>query len=447
MKPYVFVLIILSVICFGANQQPEKSELDALLLNVINDASSTGRIDFFKLPSSDNWDEIPRDPLNPITRQKVELGKFLFHETGLAKDPNNKKSINSYSCASCHIASAGFQANIAQGIGEGGLGFGSKGEKRISDAEYEFEDIDVQPIRTPSILNAAFQNITTWNGRFGANGLNRYTRKKWMKGTPEAFNLLGFDGVETQAIAAMKVHRSDVNSKLFKSTTYRQLFKAAYPALSIRSIKNKHIGLAIAAYERTVVSNEAPFQRWLSGDYDAMTEEEKQGAVLFFTKAKCVNCHTGPALNSMEFYALGMYDLTHKNREVLIKDLKKAKKINLGRGGFTEMETDYYKFKVPQLYNLADSPFYGHGASFNSIEEIVKYKNKGIKENMFVPNRHIAVQFRPLGLNDDEIDQLVQFLEKSLYDPNLERYVPKTLPSGNCFPNGDEVSIEDLGCS
>lgn len=446
MKPYAFVLIILSVICFGANQKPKMNKLDANLKRILQDASSSGSIDFFKLPGANDWDKIPQDPLNPITKQKVELGKLLFHETGLAKDPNNKKSINGYSCASCHIASAGFQANVAQGIGEGGLGFGLKGEKRKGDDEYDFEDIDVQPIRTPSILNSAFQNITTWNGRFGANGINRYTKKKWVKGSPEAFNLLGFDGVETQAIAAMKVHKSDANLRLFKSTSYKQLFKAAYPSLSINSIKNKHIGLVIAAYERTVISNEAPFQKWLSGDFNAMTEEEKQGAILFFTKAKCVNCHTGPALNSTAFYALGMYDLGHKNRDVLIKDLKAAKKLNLGRGGFTEMETDYYKFKVPQLYNLADSPFYGHGASFNSIKEVIKYKNKGIKENLFVLDSKIDVQFKPLGLSDVEIDQLVQFLEKSLYDPNLERYVPETLPSGNCFPNGDEVSIEDLGC-
>jgi len=446
MKPYVFALLISSVICFGANRQPKISKLDATLKQILQNTSNTGKIDFFKLPTSNDWDKIPQDILNPITKEKVELGKFLFHETGLAKDPNNKKSINSYSCASCHIASAGFQANVVQGIGEGGSGFGQKGEKRIIDGEYDFEDIDVQPIRTSSILNSAYQNVTTWNGKFGANGLNKYTRKKWIKGSPEAFNLLGFEGVETQAIAAMKVHRSDANSQLFKATAYKQLFKAAYPKLSTNSIKNKHVGLTIAAYERTVVSNEAPFQKWLGGDFNAMTEQEKQGAILFFTKAKCVNCHTGPALNSTAFYALGMYDLGHKNRDVLIKDLKKAKKMNLGRGGFTELKSDYYKFKVPQLYNLSDSPFYGHGASFNSIKEIVNYKNNGIKENIFVPDNQINVQFKPLGLSDVEIDQLVQFLEKSLYDPNLQRYVPKALPSGNCFPNGDRISVEDLGC-
>jgi len=114
---------------------------------------------------------------------------------------------------------------------------------------------------------------------------------------------------------------------------------------------------------------------------------------------------------------------------------------------FTKNEADNYKFKVPQLYNLADSPFYGHGASFTSLKDLVNYKNKAIKENVNVPSNKLDENFKPLGLTDLEVDQLVQFLKKSLHDPNLDRYVPKALPSGNCFPNNDEVSVEELGCS
>jgi len=243
-----------------------------------------------------------------------------------------------------------------------------------------------------------------------------------------------------------QVHRLDVAETLFGKAEYVALFENAFPSLPVESIENEHIGLALAAYERALITNEAPFQKWLNGEVDALSEIEKKGALLFFSKAKCASCHNGPALNSMSFNALGMKDLNQQSG-VLIKDEKEAETANLGRGGFTNNEADNYKFKVPQLYNLADSPFYGHGSSFTSLKELVEYKNKAIKENTNVPDDSLDEDFTPLGLTDVEIDQLVQFLEKSLYDANLDRYVPKALPSGNCFPNNDEVSIEQLGCS
>ena len=77
---------------------------------------------------------------------------MLFHETGIATNPNMEESMHMYSCASCHHAKAGFQSGILQGIGEGGNGFGINGEGRFKNALYAESDLDVQPIRTPSAL-------------------------------------------------------------------------------------------------------------------------------------------------------------------------------------------------------------------------------------------------------------------------------------------------------
>ncbi|MFB0908315.1 MAG: cytochrome-c peroxidase, partial [Spirosomataceae bacterium] len=116
-----------------------------------------------------------------------------------------------------------------------------------------------------------------------------------------------------------------------------------------------------------------------------------------------------------------------------------------GRAEFTGKSSDMYKYKVPQLYNLKDSPFYGHGASFTSVREVVAYKNKGIKQNPKVANTQLSGDFKPLGLNETEMDAITDFLENALRDPNLERYVPKRLPSGLAFPNNDAQSRTDLG--
>ncbi|MBV6442980.1 MAG: hypothetical protein EPGJADBJ_04708 [Saprospiraceae bacterium] len=106
-----------------------------------------------------------------------------------------------------------------------------------------------------------------------------------------------------------------------------------------------------------------------------------------------------------------------------------------------------YKFKVPQLYNLKNTGFYFHGASKQSLREVVEYFNNGIPENPDVPAGQIAAQFRPLGLTGQEMTDLVEFLENGLYDPNLERYAPVQTLSGNCFPNNDPLSRVETGCN
>jgi len=118
-----------------------------------------------------------------------------------------------------------------------------------------------------------------------------------------------------------------------------------------------------------------------------------------------------------------------------------------GRGGFTGNPDDDYKFKTPQLYNLKGLQFFGHGGSFSSVKEIIEYKNEAIAENTDVPANKLSPFFEPLHLTETEIDQLTLFIENSLYDDNLMRYVPESLPSGNCFPNADFMSSSDLGCN
>jgi cytochrome c peroxidase len=183
----------------------------------------------------------------------------------------------------------------------------------------------------------------------------------------------------------------------------------------------------------------------MKGNMYAMKEDEKRGALLFFGKAECSSCHTGPALNSMNFYALGMGDFVDCPEPTLKTQANDS--ANLGRGSFTGNPADHYKFKVPQLYNLKDAPFYGHGGSLRTIRQVLQYKNNAIIENPRVPKDKVHNQFTPLGLTNDEINDLEAFLSKSLYDYNLTRYIPSSLPTGQCFPNADPQSRVDLHCN
>ena len=261
-------------------------------------------------------------------------------------------------------------------------------------------------------------------------------------------NHLGFSGLESQAMGGVKVHRQRTNPELFDSTEYKTLFERSFPESSAEEIYGRvNIGLAIAAYERTLLANKAPFQRWLRGESDAMDEKMKQGAIVFFDKGNCVACHSGPSLANNEFHALGMQDL--EGDDVVLIDTAVVDQIeaaNLGRGGFTQKREDNYTFKVPQLYNLKDSPFYGHGGNFNSVKDVVDYKNNAIKQNANVPDESLSGLFAALNLDSEEISNLVYFIEEGLYDDDLSRYEPESIPSGFCFPNNDPQSAVEKGC-
>ncbi|MFZ1749418.1 MAG: cytochrome c peroxidase [Saprospiraceae bacterium] len=452
MKTLYFILIyaflIMSILSCSSDTSSvdntnESMLVDVELVSLLKNQAPNGQLSYFELPSSDNYSKIPQDPKNPITQEKVALGGFLFHETALGIDPKDPKLKGTYSCASCHHVAAGFQAGTFQGIGEGGLGFGVRGEMR--QLKPGVLQPDVQPLRSPSAMNGAYQPNQLWNGQFGATHLNNGTESNWAKGTPIETNFQGFEGLETQAIAGMGVHRLNINDELLKIKAYKQLFDKSFPNVpESERYSIKTAGLAIAAYERTLMSNEAPFQRYLKGNQDAMSLIEKEGAKLFFGKAKCGSCHTGPALNSMQFNAIGMGDLVDCPEPT--SGTKVNDPANLGRGGFTKKANDNYKFKVPQLYNLVDAPFYGHGSSLRKIRDVVVYKNNAIAENKNVPVSSLDPSFKPLGLSNEEINALEIFISKSLRDPNLKRYVPSLLPSENCFPNADIQSKIDMNC-
>ena len=401
-----------------------------------------GSLDAITLPASSDYLSIPSDIQNPITDDKVQLGQLLFHETGLALNPKEAIGQGTYSCASCHHAKAGFQSGIKQGIGEGGWGFGTAGEGRIANPEYMPDSLDVQPIRTPTILNTAYQELMLWNGQFGATGLNIGTEANWTAGTPKENNTLGFEGVETQAIAGLGVHRLNLDPAIVQNGPYKELFDRAFPSVPEADRYTLiNAGLAIAAFERTVLANQAPFQKFLRGEQHGMTEDQLKGGLIFFGKANCFECHSGPGLNGMEFHALGMSDLSG-NDVIGMVDEGTAK----GRGGFTQDPADDFAFKTPTLYNLKDVRFLGHGGSFASIQEVIEYKNEAVGENPNVPASKLSSRFVPLSLSQEEILQLTAFIELALHDGELLRYVPENTPLGSCFPNADEQSKSDLGC-
>ncbi|MEE9437767.1 MAG: cytochrome c peroxidase [Saprospiraceae bacterium] len=443
-KGYVVILVVLiSILSCTKDQMAPLIELDNKLRSLVTVASPNGKMSFYVLPDENDLVNVPQDPKNQLTAAKVQLGKFMFHDTGLAQDAKKPSGMGTYSCASCHNSDSGFKSGSFQGIADGGIGYGVEGENRVMDTQYEQNELDVQSARPLSLVNVGYVTNTFWNGQFGGGDVNIGTEDVWELRTDTERNALGFEGIETQNFDGLISHRISISKEILEENGYIELFDEVFgdiPEESRYTIETA--SFAFSAYIRTIVSNRAPFQKWLKGNKQEMSEKSKKGAILFFSKANCSNCHYSENLGSSEFHALGVNDMYQQPSYNTSKEDRR----NLGRGGFTGRDRDLHKFKVPGIYNNADGDFFFHGASIKTIEELVDYKNNAVGENPDVSKNRISSKFKPLNLNDEEKSDLVHFLKYGLHDPNLDRYVPEYVPSGNCIPNSDTQSKIDLGC-
>ncbi len=447
-KPLLSALILSAAIFYLGCTHDYVADLDLDLTNSLNTNSKTGSYQGYIMPSSTDYASLPnQDPKNPVTAEKVALGKMLFFETGIGLEPKYPVSKQAYSCSSCHIPERSFTAGRFQGIADGAVGFGISGEKRKKNPYYDGSEVDAQGARPLPVINTTYVTNALWAGTFGSFGVNTGTESVWSQDTLVEINYKGLMGLEANNERALIVHRQLINKQITDSLGYTAMFDEAFPEIpESERYTRQTAAFAIAAYFRTILTNEAPFQNWLKGDVTAMTEQQKRGAILFFGKAGCVSCHNSPSLNSDPhlFFSLGVNNHYQTGYSVFRTD--RHDKRNLGRGGFTGREEDMNQFKVPQLYNLKDFGFYFHGASKTSLKDVVEYFNNGIPENKDIPGTQITPLFRPLHMTQDEMDDLTEFLTNGLYDPNMLRYKPELTMSGNCFPNNDLQSRMDMGC-
>ena len=435
-------ILLLLVAC--VNEQTA-DPLDVTLRRTMARLAPEQDLAYYQVPHHTNLKDIPAGIGNPLTPEKVELGKMLFFETALGIDAVNPSGMQTFSCSSCHVPAAGFMPGASQGIADGAEGFGINGEARRMRADYNETQIDAQGARPLSMIGVAYVQNSVWAGRFGARFNNVGTEAVWGVLDPSTeINFSGLDGLEAQNIGGTITHRMRVNETLLDDLGYRELFDAAFYDWPANARYGREaMSFALSAYIRTLMPYEAPYQAWLRGNDDAMTEQMKRGALVFFSDAGCYRCHNGPVLNGNTFQAVGVNDLCDVGG--LATGLNDER--NLGRSGFTRRPEDMYAFKVPQLYNLKDSPFYFHGSSHHSIRDVVEYFNAGTPDNPRVPQERISPFFHPLNLTDRQMDDLTEFITHGLFDPNLQRYVPELVLSGNCFPNNDPVSQVDLGCN
>lgn len=292
----------------------------------------------------------PKD--NPYSKEKEKLGKLLFFDPKLSAS-------GQIACANCHSPEHGWADGNRVSFGHN-----RKTGKRNS----------------PTILNVAFYKTLFWDGR--AKSLED--------------QVLGpiVSPVEMAADIGKTVNK-------FKSIQeYKKLFSEAFDDKRV-SVNN--IAKAIATFERTITSRESRFDKFMKGDYKALTKAEIRGLHIFRTKGRCMNCHHGPLLTDNKFHNLG---LTYYKRKYQ----------DMGRYNVTKKKEDVGKFRTPGLRDLLHTKPYMHNGIFNLRGIINMYSagmprpkpKKGQENDPLFPVTSPLI--KKLNLSKQEKADLIQFL-------------------------------------
>lgn len=287
--------------------------------------------------------DIPYPDDNPYSKEKSDLGKKLYFDPRLSASGTT-------SCATCHNPSFYWQDALALGTGNE--------HKKLGR-------------HTPTILNLAWDELFFWDGRA--------------------------ESLEDQALGPIKspgemnVPIDMMIAKLDHTPEYLPLFEMAFFSKNPKDAKitPELVAAAIATYERGVVSADAPFDKWIKGDENAIEESAKRGFVLFNTKANCAACHSGWNLSDGSFHDIGL------------------KSEDIGRGKFlTKMPKMQHAFKTVGLRNIAERAPYMHDGSLETLDAVIDHYDHG-----FVKRDSLADEIKPLNLTPGDKADLISFLK------------------------------------
>lgn len=316
---------------------------------------------------ADLW-ELLVPPENPVTPEKVALGRQLYYDKRLSKD-------GTVSCATCHDPSKGFGdgKKVSEGI---------QGKRGTRNA--------------PTVLNAVFNEFQFWDGR--APSFEEQAK-----------------GPMTNPVEMGMASHDDVVKVVRGVPEYRERFEAVFG----REPGIDEIVAAIASFERTVVSGDSAFDRFIAGDKAALSESAQRGWELWNTKARCNTCHpfgdATPNFSDNKFHNIGV---AAKNRDFAALARRAAAGGNpdelafspdfteLGRFIVTRQPKDIGAFKTPGLRDVALSAPYLHDGSEATLLDVVSFYDKGGE-----PNPYLDGGIVPLKLTDQEKHDLVAFME------------------------------------
>ncbi len=318
---------------------------------------------------------VPLD--NQMSDAKVELGKLLFWDPRLGGDAST-------ACVTCHEPDQGWGFNDSLSRGYPGT---------------------VHWRNSQTVVNAAYLGKLFWAGAAAS------LEKQAPSAAKGAVAGNGENDVMETRLAYIPEYRA----------RFKEVFGTEYPLIG-------DAWAAIAAFERTLIHRDTPVDRYLAGDESALTEQQLRGMELFNGKAGCIQCHNGANATDEAYYNIGVppaerweedglaqvtfrYELYAKG---VTQDLYRRLKDDPGLYFRTKEMDDMGKFRTaPLRYTMYTAP-YMHNGAFWDLEEVVQFYNAGGGENEFTDGTIAATKsplIKPLGLSDEEVEDLVAFLE------------------------------------
>jgi cytochrome c peroxidase len=336
----------------------------------------------------------PEPADNPSTPGRVALGRALFWDPVLS-------GTRDVSCASCHHPASGYADGLDLAVGVNGIGIGAVRHFRSPNS------IPFGQRNTPGLLNTAFNGIDTngscvpatapmfWDGR--AQSLETQA----LKPVATFEEMRGHQYTEGAALDSMV-------ARLRGIAEYQQLFGAAFGGSS--SITAANVAKALACFERTLITTDAPFDRYMRGDKSALSTEQVRGFNAF-VQSGCNKCHRGPMLSDYQMHVLG------------VVDNEKNPSSDAGQNGS-------YAFRTPTLRNLAFTAPYTHSGKVPTLEAMLRFYDPGRGAPPPL-NPHVARSQRdpllPTRVTDPEA--IIAFLA-SLNSNDFDKTVPARVPSG-----------------
>ncbi len=312
---------------------------------------------------------LPIFPENPVTPEKVELGKKLFFDRRLSGD-------GTMTCATCHNPETGYSDSLPLS-----LSYPTTRNWRNAAA----------------IINLAYNDVFFWDGR--ATSMEEQALFPVMS----AFE--------------MNQNLDFLEEELKEVPEYVEEFQDIFGG----EITRERIGMALAAFQRTITSKDAPLDNYLRGDKAALSEMQRKGYEIFTGKGKCVTCHNGPNMTNNKFYNIGVPenpDVLNDERVAAtrrftakVSGYKAYRTLTEDPGRYlvTKDRADWKAFKTPSLREVALTGPYMHNGVFDTLESVIDFFNKGGGDD---PNKTSLLQ--PLDLAEDEKKALEVFLREAL---------------------------------
>jgi len=342
----------------------------------------------WQLPEGFPTPNVPAD--NPMTPAKIELGRRLFHDPRLSGD-------GTVACASCHKPALAYTDGRSQAVGIRG---------------------NIHPRSAMSLTNVAYNAILGWDDP-ALTSLEDQIRVPLYNSQPPEMGLAG--------------REKDVLQRFVNDRRYRRQFRKAFPE-DANQVTIPNIIKALAAFERTLISGNSPYDRWAyGGDVTALNPDERAGARLFFSqRLSCFRCHAGFNLSGPVVYdGSGPSEPVFHNTGLYDEDGRGAYPVpNTGVHRHSGRREDMGKFRAPTLRNIALTAPYMHDGSIPTLEAVIDHYAAGGRAQFFGPDGQSAEKnpvIDPLmagfRLTTVERQQLVAFLGALTDDAFIQRAI------------------------